>query len=483
MPRREAIGLAAVTALAALLRFSTLDLQGYWYDEAVTVELVGLALGDMLSEIPDSESTPPLYYVVAWLWTQAFGTGEVGLRSLSALCGTAAVPVAYAAARELCGARVALATGALAAVSPFLVWYSQEARSYALLTLLGALSLWLLVRTLNRPSAHRALLWALASAAALATHYFAAFLILPEVLWLLAAAPRRQALTGGAVVVVVGLGLLPLALDQRGAGYASFIADDPLPKRVALGVKQLLLSFDSPLEPLTAAAAALIAAAGILFALTRAEGSNRRGVQIAGSIGAASFLVPCLLAVVGLDYVLSRNLIVAWVPLAIVVSAGLTSAAVRRLGQPALAVLAGFALVSTLGVAAEPAWQREDWRGAAETLAQGDPRAILVREPSHARALRLYLADARPASPAPHRVAEVVAIARRGRDLGDVVPTPPDPAALRALGLREAGRRREATYELVRLVPVAGEASLTPAQLMTVRLARERGPSAVLVAP
>jgi hypothetical protein len=326
-------------------------------------------------------------------------------------------------------------------------------------------------------------LWALVCALALATHYFAVFLVVPEVLWVLAAAPRRQALAGAAAIGLAGACLLPLAVHQRGGGYAAFIGDDPLPKRIALAVKQLVLGFDSPVEPVTAAAAVALAAAGAVIALTRADAPNRRGVQIAGSIGAATFLMPCMLAVVGVDYLLSRNLIVAWVPLAIVVSAGLTSAWAGRLAVPALALLAGLALVSTLGVAVEPAWQREDWRGAAAALDWPGPHAILVSEPSHARPLRLYVPRARAASPGPHQLAGVVAIARRGRDLGDAVPTPPDPQAMRALGLREAERRREPTYELVRLAPVGGKPALTFDQLMTLRLARERGPSAVLIAP
>ena len=101
MKRAELWAIVAVTALAALLRFATLDVQSFWYDEAVTVGLLERGLGDMLGEIPDSESTPPLYYVLAWLWAKVFGLGEVGLRSFSAVLGTAVVPVAWLAAREL----------------------------------------------------------------------------------------------------------------------------------------------------------------------------------------------------------------------------------------------------------------------------------------------------------------------------------------------------------------------------------------------
>ena len=85
-----------------------------------------------------SESAPPLYYALAWVWTQVTGTGEFGLRSLSALAGVATVPVAYLLGAELRGRRAGLMAAALVAVNPMLLWYSQEARAYALLVLLCA---------------------------------------------------------------------------------------------------------------------------------------------------------------------------------------------------------------------------------------------------------------------------------------------------------------------------------------------------------
>src|SRR5881227_915414 len=79
--------LAGVLAIAVALRFSTLGLQSYWSDEAATVDLMRGSFRHLLNAFPESERTPPLYYTVAWLWSRVFGTGEVGLRSLSAIFG------------------------------------------------------------------------------------------------------------------------------------------------------------------------------------------------------------------------------------------------------------------------------------------------------------------------------------------------------------------------------------------------------------
>src|SRR3954469_12915120 len=124
--------LAGITLAGALLRFATLDVQSYWLDEVATVNILRHGFGDMISAVSAGESTPPLYYVLAWVWSKLFGTGEVGLRSLSALFGTLAVPAAYLTARRLASPVAGAIAAGLVALNPYLVWYSQEARSYAL---------------------------------------------------------------------------------------------------------------------------------------------------------------------------------------------------------------------------------------------------------------------------------------------------------------------------------------------------------------
>ena len=120
-------------AVAAIARFATLDEQSFWYDEAVTVGLSRWISATCSTGSPTASPRRRSTTLVAWLWAKVFGTGEVGLRSLSALCGTAFIPVIYAIGARAAGVRVGLVAAALAALNPLLVWYSQEARAYALL--------------------------------------------------------------------------------------------------------------------------------------------------------------------------------------------------------------------------------------------------------------------------------------------------------------------------------------------------------------
>ena len=116
--RTELWWLAGLVALGAGLRFSTLDLQSFWDDEAVTVgRVLAPSLFTTLGHVPSSEASPPLYYVIAWGWTRVFTHSEVGIRSLSALLGTATIPVTWWAGRALVSRRVGLAASAITAVA------------------------------------------------------------------------------------------------------------------------------------------------------------------------------------------------------------------------------------------------------------------------------------------------------------------------------------------------------------------------------
>lgn len=96
-------------------------------------------------------------------------------------------------------------------MQPLLVWYSQEARSYALLVLLGALTVLLFSRARARPTPGRLTAWSLVCALALLNHYFAVFLVLPEalLLWTAARDRRRAVILAIGGVAVVGASSSP----------------------------------------------------------------------------------------------------------------------------------------------------------------------------------------------------------------------------------------------------------------------------------
>jgi mannosyltransferase len=391
---------AGLTLLAAALRFATLGVQAYHHDEIVTASRVLRdGFGHAMEAVGFSESAPPLYYVLAWLWTQLTGTGEFGLRSLSAAAGVATVPVAYLLGTELRGRRAGLVAAALVAVNPMLLWYSQEARSYALLVLLTALAALYFVRALDGTSAGRRdlVLWGVFSALALATHYFAIFPIALEAAWLLRRRGRR-AWARLWIPAVAGMALVPLLLHQVSLGHAEWIGDRSLGHRLwEAGVTfvvgetgDIVARPETVLQAVVPLAAVL---AGLALLALRGEREERRAGGLMLSLATVTIAAPLALAlfVPGKDYVLARNLLPALVPLLVAVAIGTTLRRARRSGAIVAAVLVAYSFGFCLWVGASPSLQRPDWDAVAARLGEPEaPRAIVLWTLGEA-SLRWYL--------------------------------------------------------------------------------------------
>jgi uncharacterized membrane protein len=459
--RAERALLAGAVVLAAALRFTALDARGWWRDEAVTVQLLRLPFGELLRTIPDSEGTPPLYYVLAWGWATIFGDSEAGLRSFSALLGTLAVVVVYLAGRELVSARAGLVASYLAAASPLLVWHAQDARAYSLLILLGGLSFLFFARVRRTAAPLDALGFGLASALALATHYFAVFLVLPEALLLLVTRrTRRLAVLPVAAIAVVGAALVPLALAQR--GNVSWISEVPRYRRLIEVIQEFLVGPQAPWERPTTVVAGLLAATAFVLLVWRVDPREWTALRPAVIVGVAALAVPLVFALAGLDYVLARNLIVAWVPLAIVAAAALSTRRAGRAGIAVAAALVALGIGTVIGSAASPKFGAEDWRGAARAL--GPPpvggRAIVLWPDAGLEPFRLYRPDAVPISGKGVVVSEVVVATfgerRRDKDLIEALAPP-------GASFRELARRDEPYFTIVRYgakAPVVATADL-----------------------
>ena len=179
------------------------------------------------------------------------------------------------------------------ACNPFLVWYSQEARAYSLLTLLSG-SAAARDPCGKRPSRRLYAGWALASALALATHYFAVFLLVPEALVLLRLAPkRRMAAAAVGVVGADGALLLPLAVQQQSLGHADWISSAPILGRLAITPLDFLVCFDLTSAAVPVAVIVVMVAVVGLGAPRRLPASGGPGPRlVAALVGPAS---PCRL--------------------------------------------------------------------------------------------------------------------------------------------------------------------------------------------
>jgi mannosyltransferase len=379
--------LAGLTALGVAVRFASLGIQSYHHDEVITAaRVIPGDLADMLRQVKGSESNPPLYYLLAWGWAKAFGTGEIGLRSLSALFGAATVPVAFAIGRELARERAGLIAAAIAAVNPMLIWYSQEARSYALLVFFGALALLFFVRALRTELGRDLSLWALASALALCSHYFAVFAVAIEAAWLLVALRWQWRLVVPAVAAVaaVGLALLPLISAQVNPTHIGWIDHSLLSTRLFETGASFLAGetghviAEPPRERYAAIPVALVAIAMLLLVL-RGSARERWGATLGLVVGLGVMLLASGVALAGKDYIVERNLLPALIPLVVAVAVGFGLGEARRTGAACAILLCAYWLAFDVYVTRTPNLQRPDFRDLADHLGPPQrPRAILA---------------------------------------------------------------------------------------------------------
>ncbi len=143
------VSVLLVVALGAGLRLYRIGAQPLWVDEATSLRFARESLTQLWSwRTLVDPGNPPLYYSLLHGWV-VFGDREGTLRLLSALFGVLTIPLVYALGRTIRDHRLGLVSALLFTISPFQVWYSQEARGYSLLTF-GATSAMLGVAYLLR---------------------------------------------------------------------------------------------------------------------------------------------------------------------------------------------------------------------------------------------------------------------------------------------------------------------------------------------
>jgi len=119
-----------------------------WLDEAISVWFANESLGNIIIKQTSADVHPPFYYIVLSLWINVFGNGEFEVRLLSAIFGILSIPLLYLIVKDLFGNLPALISALMLALSPFHVYYSQEARMYSILTFFVLLSIFFMAKML-----------------------------------------------------------------------------------------------------------------------------------------------------------------------------------------------------------------------------------------------------------------------------------------------------------------------------------------------
>jgi mannosyltransferase len=126
---------------AFLVRLFNIGALPLWVDEGASLAFALAPLEHLWGPIATNESNPPGYFTLLKAWIWLFGPSDISLRMPSAIAGALGViPLYIVAFRQHGRAAAVIATG-LFVVSAILIQYSQEARSYALISLVFLLGM------------------------------------------------------------------------------------------------------------------------------------------------------------------------------------------------------------------------------------------------------------------------------------------------------------------------------------------------------
>lgn len=189
-PRRFAL-LILILLASTFLRLYRLDARALWWDEGLSLFFAQLDFRtNALMAVKLADTNPPVYRLLLGAWVRLVGSSAFASRLFSVVPGVILIAIVYRLARQLrFSCATAVTAAALCAASPMLIYYSQEAKGYSLVSMAGAASAAILLHLITDATRRRrkrwawGALWALNLLLALGSHYIAAFLIALENLW------------------------------------------------------------------------------------------------------------------------------------------------------------------------------------------------------------------------------------------------------------------------------------------------------------
>jgi hypothetical protein len=275
----ELAAAAAVGVVALAVRVPGVWSRPFWEDEAASAQILREpTLWAALRRVVRTESTPPLWYVLAWA-THQLGVPFQDERLLSVLFGGAFAAVVVVIARRVVRMSLAVLAGLLTALGTEFVKQGYDLRSYALFALFSALLGLVLLLELESPSRRREVALGLTVAAGGLTHFFFAFLVFAALAWLWLDPHARairvratRAIAGGSFVA---LAWLPLLLVQYHPWRFSWIGSFRWRPVVAVPVRLFTTAINGTFDGRILSAGGLALLAFGCVRLARASAAGR----------------------------------------------------------------------------------------------------------------------------------------------------------------------------------------------------------------
>lgn len=402
--RLHYLALSIIILVGAWLRLSGLRRQSLWFDEVDVVVRAQRPFDQVLHTFVAAGENGPLYNVMLAIWVRLAGVSEIAVRLPSAVAGILTIPLLYLLARRVAGSRVGLLAAGLLAISPYHLWYSQEAKMYTVVVLLAVLSSLLLVEALSR---NRAIWWigyVIATSLMFYTHVATVLVFVAQSGYVVLMRSRWHGRERGWLLAAAALTLpyLPIAiwaLKVVGGGVATWQPDVGLWDAASiLGIKMSVNRSTLEIERYGATIYALLALGGVI-AVARQRRPARWWLLLLSLVAVP---IVGLWAVSLRQSVFSDRYAIVALPAYLTLVAAAVGALIagRRLwplGLLSLFVLIAFAWAPIRDVNRSHAAMKEDWRSVYADIAdRAEPGDAIIVHPGYLITTLDYYAQREP---------------------------------------------------------------------------------------
>lgn len=396
--------LTVICAVGAWLRLTALNRQSLWFDEIDVVVRAQQPLTIVFRTFVREGENGPLYNLLLALWVRLAGVSEIAVRFPSAVVGVLTIPLLYVLARSMGGSSAGLYAAGLLAISPYHIWYSQEAKMYALLIFLAVASTLALSQALAQNTRYWWVAYVVVTSLMFYTHVVSVLVFAAHALYGLLSFTRWPGRLRPWSIAALALTLpyLPIALWAMrvvGGEVTTWQPDVSLWQALRISaVKFAVNRADSQLETRAALLYTVLACLGILAFARRRSGSRTWLLLLLWSS------VP----VVGLWLVSLRQSVfsdryasTALPALLILVAAALVllvrSHRLWPAGAVALFLVVSFAWVPVRDVNRASSAEKEDWRSAwADVAARAEKGDGFIVHPGYLITTRDYFVQREP---------------------------------------------------------------------------------------
>jgi len=204
-----------ITILGVFLRLISLDKpQGLWNDEYISWSIASIPFGKHFFDAIFAQCHMPFYYLFLKFFIHFFGNGDLMLRFTSFLTGVLSIWAMYYVGKEFKNKNLGVLCAAIASISSFLIYFSQEVRFYEILFLFSALSLLFTLKLGKTQNWTNLILYALSNFLVVFTHtigfVFVVFNLIFISLWLGKTQKfKKPVIIGWAVICAIFLPFVP----------------------------------------------------------------------------------------------------------------------------------------------------------------------------------------------------------------------------------------------------------------------------------